>query len=572
MSTEVKHKHHKKSSKSKDGKETKELKHSHSGLKKSNSSLARSQERKKPAEKKPEDDDLLVDEDGFAIEVEGDGDGDDFYFDDDDGPILADDDDYDGYGVDDGAFEIVEKEQSNYSVLNSADIVASQQVAIKSIADLFSIPEPIARLLLVHSKWNADSLIDRYTGGEEDKIFKESGVPNPKEQKKITPLNAKKQYECTICMEDYDGSKMKQFVCGHIFCADCWQEYLVFTISNGQVTAISCPSRGCSVQLDELTISNMIGNKKDLLEKYHRLASNAYVNDSKNIRWCPGSGCENAIKVQILKEPLVQCSCGTKFCFQCGSLPHVPTTCRMLADWNSKSQKDEASAKWIAAYTKECPKCHNVIHKDGGCQYMSCTKCQHKFCWICLGNFDHKDHACNKLNADKSLDPNSERAQLNKYTHFLNRYNIHQQSINLEEKLVALADKVMQELLDKGMTWADVKFVKDATVALMECRNILKNTYIYGFYLPQKTNRDIFEHLQADLEQGVERLSALLEDKGPKDKMKIMNATDYVRQRQKTLCEGLMEGDISGGTKSVEKVFASTENEAYDGWIYNAGR
>lgn len=41
---------------------------------------------------------------------------------------------------------------------------------------------------------------------------------------------------------------------------------------------------------------------------------------------------------------------------------------------------------------------------------------------------------------------------------------------------------------------------------------------------------------------------------------------------QQTLCEGLMEGDISGGTKSVEKVFASTENEAYDGWIYNAGR
>lgn len=66
-----------------------------------------------------------------------------------------------------------------------------------------------------------------------------------------------------------------------------------------------------------------------------------------------------------------------------------------------------------------------------------------------MGNFDHKDHACNKLNADKSLDPNSERAQLNKYTHFLNRYNIHQQSINLEEKLLALADKVMQELLDK---------------------------------------------------------------------------------------------------------------------------
>jgi len=244
----------------------------------------------------------------------------------------------------------------------------------------------------------------------------------------------------------------------------------------------------------------------------------------------------------------------------------------MLADWNSKSQKDEASAKWIAAYTKECPSCRNVIHKDGGCQYMNCTKCHHKFCWICLGNFDHKDHACNKLNQDKNIDPNSERAQLNKYTHFLNRYNIHQQSINLEAKLQSAAEKITQELLDKGMTWADVRFVKDATIALMECRNILKHTYIYGYYLPEKTNRDIFEHLQSDLETGVERLSGLLEDKGEKDKMKIMNATDYVRKRQVTLAESLMEGEISGGKNSVEKVFVSTENESYDGWIYNAGR
>lgn len=176
----------------------------------------------------------------------------------------------------------------------------------------------------MYSKWNADSLIDRYTGGEEDKIFKESGVPNPKEQKKVLQNNCNYfqtnndflptffklldyPIECeetirvhylhgglwwledeTICLwyeEIVILFKQSSFfrkiffnLVGHIFCTDCWQEYLVFTISNGQVTAISCPSRGCSVQLDELTISNMIGAKKDLLEKYHRLASNAYVN------------------------------------------------------------------------------------------------------------------------------------------------------------------------------------------------------------------------------------------------------------------------------------------------------
>jgi hypothetical protein len=66
-----------------------------------------------------------------------------------------------------------------------------------------------------------------------------------------------------------------------------------------------------------------------------------------------------------------------------------------------------------------------------------------------MGAFDHKDHACNKLVNEAGLDPNSARAQLNKYTHFLMRYNIHQQSIQLEDKLTAAADKLMQELTDK---------------------------------------------------------------------------------------------------------------------------
>lgn len=34
------------------------------------------------------------------------------------------------------------------------------------------------------------------------------------------------------------------------------------------------------------------------------------------------------------------------------------------------------------------------------------------------------------------------------------------------------------------------------------CR--LKNTYIYGYYLPEHVHRSIFEYLQGDLESGVE--------------------------------------------------------------------
>lgn len=64
----------------------------------------------------------------------------------------------------------------------------------------------------------------------------------------------------------------------------------------------------------------------------------------------------------------------------------------------------------------------------------------------------------------------------------------------------------------------------------MEARNMLKWTYVYGYFLPDQVNRDLFEYLQADLEGATEKLSALLEAKEEKDRLKIINATEYVKQ------------------------------------------
>lgn len=126
----------------------------------------------------------------------------------------------------------------------------------------------------------------------------------------------------------------------------------------------------------------------------------------------------------------------------------------------------------------------------------------------------------------------------------------------------------------------------------MEARNMLKWTYVYGYFLPDQVNRDLFEYLQADLESATERLSGLLEDKGEKDRLKIINATEYVKQvspiilqpfwvwdpdliwlhlqRIKNLLEGLADGDITGGKAIEEKVYKI--DDKYDGWIYNPGK
>jgi len=88
--------------------------------------------------------------------------------------------------------------------------------------------------------------------------------------------------------------------------------------------------------------------------------------------------------------------------------------------------------------------------------------------------------------------------------HFLERYSIHEQSSQLEDKLMAIAEKTMEQLAEKGVAWIDVQYIKKSTIQLMEARNMLKWTYVYGYFLPEAVNRDLFEYLQADLEAETE--------------------------------------------------------------------
>ncbi|KAH9628321.1 hypothetical protein HF086_018253 [Spodoptera exigua] len=55
-----------------------------------------------------------------------------------------------------------------------------------------------------------------------------------------------------------------------------------------------------------------------------------------------------------------------------------------------KCDDDSETSNWIAANTKECPKCNVTIEKDGGCNHMVCKNqnCKADFCWVCLGPWE----------------------------------------------------------------------------------------------------------------------------------------------------------------------------------------
>lgn len=126
-------------------------------------------------------------------------------------------------------------------------------------------------------------------------------------------------------------------------------------------------------------------------------------------------------------------------------------------------------------------------------------------------------------------------------------------------------------------TWIEVNFVSDAVATVIAARRVLRDTYIYGFFLPDYVNRELFEFLQGQLEAKVEELSGLVENKDPaavkSNRLKIIDIEKVLKQNLANVLAGLEKGDVKGGTaENNKKETWEALKVEYDGWVYNAVR
>jgi hypothetical protein len=55
-------------------------------------------------------------------------------------------------------------------------------------------------------------------------------------------------------------------------------------------------------------------------------------------------------------------------------------------------REEEETIKYMKRHDlKKCPKCKTVLDKFYGCNHMTCSRCGHEFCWICLQPFKKGD-------------------------------------------------------------------------------------------------------------------------------------------------------------------------------------
>ncbi|KAK2547797.1 E3 ubiquitin-protein ligase arih1 [Acropora cervicornis] len=333
----------------------------------------------------------------------------------------------------------------HYDCLTPEALVAYMNGIIDEVNSVFQLPRPTARILLSHFKWDKEKLLERYYSGDQDRLFSEAHIvspnrtnsrPTPSKRVNTRSSSALPEGNCDICLSTFVGLE-----CNHRFCHRCWKEYITTKVMDEHVgEGISCPAHKCDILVDEAFVGQVVKDTK-VKSQYNHLIANSFVENNRLMSWCPGPDCQNAVKANYHD-----------------ALP-------WLKKWIKKCNDDSETSNWISANTKECPKCHVTIEKNGGCNHMVC-----------------RNNNCKKS-----------RQALERYLFYCNRYMNHAQSAKFETKLYAQVKQKMEEMQQHNMSWIEVQFLRKAVDVLCLCRNTLKYTYVFAFYLKKNNQSVIFE-------------------------------------------------------------------------------
>ena len=452
--------------------------------------------------------------------------------------------------------------QKGIRILQPEDVVPDMKRRRKDVAEILDIPQPATCVLLREHKWSKERCIEVFMEDSET-LQKKCGVFHRCNPKPPAKSSAGDDNCCPICYDEMkEGSRMAM-PCGHEFCMDCWHDYCVNAIQHEGPSCVfmTCPEATCPEFVTEVEVEKAA---PECLQKFEAFQLRNFVESNTLTRWCPGIGCERIAcapsSVAMEQEGgIAHCDgCSTSFCMICGEEPHAPTGCKDLARWNEKCRNESETANWILANTKSCPKCASRIEKNQGCNHITCQKCKHEFCWICLGDWASHGantggyYRCNKYdpnsgNSGDNSDAAKAKRELDRYLHYYKRYHAHSEAQKFAKKQLKETESRMVQLQESSNNskWTDVEFLKTANEQLVECRKVLKYTYVYSYYMnpSNEMEKERFEHHQEMLEKFTENLS--YQSEKPLDEMDrtdVVNQTRVVDRFMKNILKYVDEG------------------------------
>mmetsp|Transcript_19069 Transcript_19069/g.31890 ORF Transcript_19069/g.31890 Transcript_19069/m.31890 type:complete len:1165 (+) Transcript_19069:214-3708(+) len=303
--------------------------------------------------------------------------------------------------------------------------------------------------LVTHSHSQIETLLDCFDWNINELVFKymsdpiatleAARLPGPGDMKVRGDVCVKEQGDsdddqilCSICAEpllpallpselmalDYGDREQRRVDCGeeHSFCFSCWATYLKLQVVENSLTALTCPGYQCTAALNTSAWAECLLG--DYVDRFKDNTCRRVVEASDEFCFCPAKDCDLIIYVDNEKRraspsvstgatiatassPLTAtCGHGHSVCLSCRDVGHAPCSCEDYSLWKSKISKEisdsaalntneVATALWVQANTKKCPKCKTPIEKDEGCNHMTCKKCRYDFCWICMQRWEN---------------------------------------------------------------------------------------------------------------------------------------------------------------------------------------
>jgi ariadne-1 len=461
----------------------------------------------------------------------------------------------------------------SYIVRPQSDVALAMNRIVDDVSALLDVSADEAQLLLQQHKWDKDRLLDAFLA-DYDAVRQAAGVDlfsaavlddlAPR-QPPPSSSQAALTFRCRIrvcCDEVCPWAEGYALGCQHRFCRACYAEYLKAAVQDGpQCTRTHCPEHKCTQVVPRSVFQHFVASGSEEREKYDRYVLRSFVETNKNMRYCPAPRCD-MVAMGAGSVQSVRCSCGHHFCFRCGEEAHEPASCAQLAQWLEKCVNESETANWILANTRKCPQCGTRIEKNQGCNHMSCRQCKHEFCWICMGGWaEHGQqtggfYKCNRFDPAELPSSVTEaqraKAELDRYLHYYQRYHGHDQGLTFAERLRDAAERRMLEQQETSRAhWIDVQFLKEAAEQVRDCRRVLKNTYILGYHLRDRTaEKQLFEHHQEMLEKHTERLQEFTEK--PVEQLQRADVVNLTRVTERFL-DALLQ-NMSGGVVRIDEV------------------
>lgn len=484
--------------------------------------------------------------------------------------------------------------QQSYVVLDNNSLTEKQESLIRQTAEVLFVTPSEAGCLLRHYGWKRAPLQAEWFADQQ--LVRSTVGITAEENAKLPDRTAEGLVQCcTAYCDEVPADQAFALNCGHAFCTDCWTSSLTSQISHGSACVFAtCMGMRCSIdhvhklgcQCKEMVpqaFFQRFVSEASLLAKYERWLLDSFVEGQKQIKWCPKAGCTFAVSYQDGGSKSVQCRCGHQFCYSCLAEMHQPSPCDIVHKWLQREKSDDATEIWLAAKTKECPKCTVRIEKNKACNHMTCIKCGHHFCWLCKepwekhGSSSGGYYVCNQYDAsikegklskeEKSAIENQKLLQ--KYTFYYKRYKSNWDAIGLTRKL--------GEKLEKSLKNQDVNkyaFIFDAIDKLILSRRVLQWTYALAYYFKTGGQKSLFEYQQEMLCGSTESLQDIMDHNLDVDKLlalrkDIINKTssiekfrfEMVAQVERGEFEDLLLAQADAGVDKWACATCKTEND-----------